>query len=786
MSYTESKKKALEYCFSGMNDRQRDAVFATEGAVLIIAGAGSGKTTVLVNRIANLMRFGKAYHDLKEKELSLEDMNFLRDYPSMPKSEKNISRLSELIAVQPINPWNILAITFTNKAASELKQRLNAMLGEQAMKINASTFHSACVKILRREIEHLGYNSGFTIYDEDDIKRLIKDAMKKLNINERDFNPKAFRNIISKCKDKMISPADYAPYAEESGEVVKQHAAAIYSEYQAELKKVNAVDFDDLIFLTVKLLEDFPDVREHYHNLYKYIMIDEYQDTNIAQYRLVSLLAGNSGNLCVVGDDDQSIYRFRGATIENILNFEKQYSGCKVVRLEQNYRSTENILNAANAVIANNQNRKEKALWSELGDGEKVHCRKFENENEESKFVAETIIKGTEEGKKYSDYALLYRSNAQSRSFETALVRSGIPYKIVGGVRFYERKEVKDIMSYLALINNPYDLVRFRRIINEPKRGIGDTTVEEIIRISGALGITPIEVCREASSYETIAKKAQVLRAAANIFDELDELSETLPVHELIDAVAEKSGYVAAMNALGDEGKTRMENINELKSNACAMLDDNPEAELADFLEQSALVSDIDNFDSESDRVSLMTMHSAKGLEFDTVFLVGAEDNIFPSYRSLGDPVEMEEERRLAYVAITRAKRNLYVTHTSYRMIYGQTMRNRLSTFIREIPEKYIEKSGEEKRIERHAYSKPVKRNYLAEQDAKRSAEKKASSQAPVKDVFKTGERVKHNVFGTGSVKDVKSMGNDTMLTISFDNGQEKKVMLNFAKIEKI
>ncbi len=782
LDYNTLKRNALTSFFSRTNEMQRKAVFQVKGAVLIIAGAGSGKTTVLCNRIANMMRFGNAYLDNEVRDITPEEEQFLEAFPSMEKTPENAERLAQIVAVDPVEPWNILAITFTNKAAGELKQRLIDMIGEGAEKINASTFHSACVKILRREIENLGYQRSFTIYDEDDSKRVIKDVMKRLDMDEKVFNPKVFKNMISRCKDKMMSPEEYAPIAQASGELLEKRCAEVYTQYQAALRAASAVDFDDIIYLTVKLFEDFPDVLSHYRHLYKYIMVDEYQDTNVAQYRLISLLAGDNGNLCVVGDDDQSIYRFRGATIENILNFEKQYPGSVVIRLEQNYRSTENILNAANAVIKNNTQRKEKALWSDLGAGEKIKCCNFDSEIAEARFVADTILDGVKNGKHYTDYALLYRSNSQSRSFENTLARSGVPYTIVGGLRFYDRKEIKDIMSYLAVLNNPYDTVRFRRIINEPKRGIGDATVEEIIRIADGLHMSPIEVCREASQFETLSRKSAALKAAANLFDELDELADTLRLDELIDAVAEKSGYIKAMQALGEEGAGRIENITELKSNAMTLLEENPETTLPDFLEQVALVSDLDSYDDNLDRVSLMTMHSAKGLEFDTVFMVGAEDNIFPSYRSMNDPSEMEEERRLAYVAITRAKRMLYITHTSYRVLYGQTMRNKLSTFVREIPENLIEKTGE--RVQRPAseWKKPVKPNYLAQEAAMATARP-----TPVVSgiVFAAGDRVKHNVFGQGTVAEAKRMGNDTMLTINFDNGQTKKVMANFARIEK-
>ena len=605
MDYTTLKRNALTSFFSRTNEMQRRAVFRVKGAVLIIAGAGSGKTTVLCNRIANMMRFGNAYLDETVRGLTPEQEQFLQDFPTLEKTPENAERLAEIVAVEPVQPWNILAITFTNKAAGELRQRLIDMIGEDAEKINASTFHSACVKILRREIENLGYQRSFTIYDDDDSKRIIKDAMKKLNLDEKVFNPKVFKNMISRCKDKMISPEEYAPMANASGELMEKRCAEVYTEYQSALRSASAVDFDDIIYLTVKLFEDFPDVLSHYQHLYKYIMVDEYQDTNVAQYRLISLLAGNNGNLCVVGDDDQSIYRFRGATIENILSFEKQYPGCEVIKLEQNYRSTENILNAANAVIRNNKQRKDKQLWSALGDGDKIKCCNFESEIAEARFVADTILDGVKEGKHYTDYALLYRSNSQSRSFENTLARSGIPYTIVGGLRFYDRKEIRDIMAYLAVINNPYDSVRFRRIINEPKRGIGDATVEEIIRISDGLHISPVEVCREASQFESLSRKSAALKAAANLFDELDELADSLRLDELIDAVAEKSGYIKSMQALGEEGSTRIENINELKSNALTMIQENEDTTLPDFLGQVALVS----FKLDPYQLTLLPMH---------------------------------------------------------------------------------------------------------------------------------------------------------------------------------
>ena len=783
MNYTELKKQALESYFSKANDMQKTAIFRIKGPQLIIAGAGSGKTSVLVNRIANMTRFGNAYHDEEVRRLSAEKRRFLEEFPTMEKTPENAKKLAEIIAVEPIAPWNILAITFTNKAAGELRERLKQMLGEDAGRVNASTFHSACVRILRREIEKLGYHSGFTIYDDDDSKRLIKNILKELNVDEKTFPPKSVKNRISSLKDRLVSAEDYAKDYLDGNDFLEKLTAKIYLSYQKALVSANAVDFDDIIFLTVKLFQEFPDVLEHYRNLYKYIMVDEYQDTNVAQYKFVSLLAGENGNLCVVGDDDQSIYSFRGATIENILNFEKQYKGCAVVRLEQNYRSTETILNAANAVISHNARRKKKKLWSELGEGNKIHIVKFPSEQSEAKGIADIINEEAAKGAKYSDFALLYRTNALSRSVETALSRQKIPYKMVGGLRFYDRKEIKDILSYLALLNNPYDAVRFRRVINEPKRGIGDATVEEIIRVSEGLGIDPIEVCRNAAQYETLSRKANPLKAAANLFDELDELADALPLDELIDAVAEKTGYSAMLKTQGDEGMTRLENIAELKSNAVQLMLDDPNATLPDFLEQTALVSDIDGYDGESDRVSLMTMHSAKGLEFPVVFIVAAEDNVFPSMMTLSDPGEMEEERRLAYVAITRAKKELYITHTAYRMLYGRTSANKLSTFVREIPGIFVEEKEEGAAFMRaSSIQKPLPHSFLKEQSEKLKNPMAQGSS----DNFEVGDRVRHVKFKDGVVIKIQQMGNDAMITVNFDDFGVKAVMRNFAKMEKL
>lgn len=780
-------RNALKAYFSGLNDKQQEAVFKVNGSVLIIAGAGSGKTTVICNRVANMIMFGDGFNNPPKIDVSAADEEFLRQFAANPvKNEENAARLTSLLANNPIKPWNILVITFTNKAAGELKDRLASMLGGQGGDVNASTFHSACVRILRSEIDKLGYSSSFTIYDSDDSQRVIKDIMKSQNISDKAFAPRAIQTEISRAKDRLCYPAEFLNEAETISDFFKKTVASVYQEYQSRLKAANALDFDDIIALTVQIFEQFPESLEKYQRKYTHIMVDEYQDTNHAQYRLVSLLAAARGNLCVVGDDDQSIYKFRGATIENILGFEKEFKDAAVIRLEQNYRSTGNILSAANAVISNNSNRKDKNLWSAFGDGEKISINRFYDEKQESYFVADTIHKAHKDGKPYSDFALLYRTNAQSRSFELAMSRGGIPYKIVGGVRFYERKEIRDILAYLSVINNPNDIVRLKRIINEPKRGIGDTTTLEIERIALGLSIPAVEVMLMAEEYPSLSRKTNVLQSLGMVFKELMEEAEELPLDALIDSVLEKTGYRDAMLALRDEGAARLENIEELKSNVISYMQEHEDFTLSDFLEEVALISDIDGFDGESDRVSMMTMHSAKGLEFDTVFVVGAEENLFPSFRSIqnGDD-EIEEERRLAYVAITRAKKQLYITSVSQRLIFGQTQRNRLSRFVKEIPEEYATTVDNTKRAaEAKAFKKPEKKpGYL---QSGGNITRIPPAQPVVKKHFAVGDTVSHSAFGEGTVMEATPMGNDTMLDIDFKFSGRKKVMANFAKIEKI
>ena len=784
--YFKLKQNALKKHFGKMNEQQQLAVFTVKGPVLILAGAGSGKTTVLVNRIANMIHFGNTYSnsDYCPSDTSQADLDFLSAYAK--GEETDIDKLISIISDNSqIKAWNILAITFTNKAAGELRERLEKMLGEDGKDIAAATFHSACVRILRREIEKLGYSSSFTIYDSDDSQRIIKTCLSELNIAEKQFPPKSILSIISGAKDQLITPQDFEQEA--GGDYRKQVVAKVYAAYQAKLFAANAVDFDDIIRLTVELFQNFPDVLEHYQNRYKFIMVDEYQDTNQAQYRLVSMLADKHHNLCVVGDDDQSIYKFRGATIENILNFEDQFPNCKTIRLEQNYRSTQNILSAANSVIKNNKERKAKKLWTASGDGEKVTVFKATDEQAESKFVADTILNDIKDGMKYSDHAILYRMNAQSNSLERVFVQSGIPYKVIGGLRFYDRKEIKDIIAYLSVINNNADLLRLKRIINEPKRGIGDATVSILEEITTDLKLTPIEVMRDAASYPPLSKKSAPLVSMAKLFEKLSDVATVKPLDELLDLLLEKTGYLDYMKSLGDEGLTRIENINELKSTMLAYQKQAEEPSLSGFLEEISLYTDVDKLEENSDTVIMMTMHSAKGLEFPQVFVVGMEEGIFPGARSMESEADMEEERRLAYVAITRAKDKLYITNASQRMLFGQTNRNIPSRFIKEIDVDLLDKIDSTTKTTKSSGAAPTKaynaytlQNQLAHKKAETSAQTKSNVE------FAVGDRVSHNIFGEGTVLSIKKMSNDAMLEVAFDKVGTKKLMANFAKIIKL
>ncbi|SFX57328.1 ATP-dependent helicase [Ruminococcus sp. XPD3002] len=782
-NYIKAKRKALERYFSRMNDRQKEAVFTVNGPLLVLAGAGSGKTTVIVNRIANMINFGNAYFD-ESRQGTDEDTAFLNDYAEGKTDD--FDTLRDAVAVSPIKPWNILAITFTNKAAAELKERLSAMLGEEALNIHASTFHSACVRILRSEITALGYRSDFTIYDSDDSQRMIKNCMADIDVSEKQFAPKAVLSEISFAKDKMITPEEMKEDA--GADYRKKTIAKLYKQYMERMRAANALDFDDILCKTVELFEQFPEVLEKYRNRYKYIMVDEYQDTNHVQFRLVSLLSSEHMNICVVGDDDQSIYKFRGANIENILGFESQFEGAKVIRLEQNYRSTQTVLDAANSVISNNLGRKEKTLWTAGEKGEKVYWYKAVDETDEAAFIADTIKENYKKGGKYADNAVLYRMNAQSNTVERALVRSGIPYRVYGGMRFYDRKEIKDVTSYLSFINNHNDMLRFRRIINEPKRGIGDSTIALIDDISRDLKISPYEVICSCEDYAPLSKKVSALKKAGEMFRELTEAAETLPLDELLDEVLDKTGYLDYLKTL-ENAETKIENVEELRTSMVQYMQQAEEPSLGGFLEEVALYTEADRDDGSDDKVTLLTVHSAKGLEFGNVFITGLEEGIFPSSRSLDSEEDMEEERRLAYVAITRAKKQLYITSASRRMLFGQTQRNVTSRFVKEIGKELIFKNDhaaemKSRLAENDNSVTEVQSMSLQQQLARNKMMSGRNTQTAVE--FTAGEKVQHNIFGDGTVISVTKMSNDSMLEIAFEKVGTKKLMANYAKLRKI
>ncbi len=784
--YDSLKNKALEKYFSRMNSEQLKAVFKINGPMLILAGAGSGKTTVLVNRIANMIFFGNAYNSSEGYgSCSDEDLKFLQDYADGKVTDA--SRLADIVAYDCVKPWSILAITFTNKAANELKERIANMLGESGSGITAATFHSVCVRILRRECERIGFSSSFTIYDTDDAQRVIKSVLSSLDISDKMFPPKSVLSEISRQKNMMIGPEEYASQAQNDYRTLQ--IARVYKNYQQRLKAANAMDYDDILCHTVSLFENNPDVLDHYQNLYKYIMVDEYQDTNKVQFRLVSLLSSKFNNICVVGDDDQSIYKFRGATIENILSFEKQFE-CNietdVIRLEQNYRSTQNILTCANELIKNNNGRKGKNLWTDSGDGEKVTVYKFASEKSEAKFISDTVLEDVKNGGSFGGHAVLYRMNAQSNAIEQAFVRSGVPYRIFGGLKFYDRKEIKDIIAYLSVINNHSDMLRLRRIINEPKRGIGDATVSTLEQITSDLGETPLEIMLKSADMVPLAKRSKALTALAEMFYRLTDLAEELPLAELLDELLDLSGYGRYLKEQGDEGIFRLENINELKSTMANYEENAEEPTLSGFLEEISLYTDIDNFDDNGEYVAMMTMHSAKGLEFPSVFVVGMEENIFPSARSLESEADIEEERRLAYVAITRAKEKLYLTHSAERMLFGRTDRNRISRFIKELPKENIEKKEEDglSSVVSEGNSKVQVSHSMSLQ--KQLAQKRHEKNSQPLQDFKAGDTVKHNIFGQGMVLSATPMANDTLLEIAFETKGTKKIMANFAKIKKV
>ena len=739
--------------YDTLNKPQKEAVYYTDGPLLILAGAGSGKTRVLTHRIAYL----------------IEELG--------------------------VNPWNILAITFTNKAAGEMRQRVDSLVGFGSESIWVSTFHSMCVRILRRYIDRLGYDNRFTIYDTDDQKTLMKAVCKKVDIDTKQFKERMLLSVISSAKNEMILPEEFELNA--GGDFVQLKIAKVYREYEAQLKANNALDFDDLLVKTVQLLQTQPDVRENYQERFRYIMVDEYQDTNTVQFKLVSLLAGKYRNLCVVGDDDQSIYKFRGANIRNILDFEKEYPDAKVIKLEQNYRSTENILNAANSVISNNKGRKEKTLWTDNGEGEKICLKQFDTAYDEAEYIAEDIRREVREGASYNDSAILYRTNAQSRLFEEKFVAMSIPYKIVGGVNFYARREIKDVLAYLKTVDNGQDDLAVRRIINVPKRGIGLTTINRIQEAADARGISFYEALLAPELIPGAARSASKLDSFAALIEYFKGQAEKESLTDLLNEILDMTGYIQSLE--GDDPadlESRAENIDELLNKAAAYEEDCEDRDekptLSGFLEEVALVADIDSLDENQDYVVLMTLHSAKGLEFPHVYLAGMEDGLFPSYMTItgDDPEELEEERRLCYVGITRAEQKLTMTAARMRMVRGETRYNKLSRFVKEIPQELLD-MGSGSRLQAGASG-----GYAAEKPYVSKASRqpfhtltKGSQLTAQKGgtlSYGVGDRVRHVKFGEGTVLDIREGGRDYEVTVEFDTAGVRKMFAMFARLEKI
>lgn len=772
------RDKIIEKEFSRMNSMQFEAVVSVNGPLLILAGAGSGKTTVLVNRIANIMKYGNAYKSTYVNDFYVNENTLARLEDYYNGNTAVYDEIKNILAVDTPNPWEILAFTFTNKAANEFKERLSLRLGEGANDIWAGTFHSICLRILRRNAERLGFSKHFTIYDTDDSKRVMKESLRLLNIDEKLMPVKSVLSEVSRSKDMLISTDEFKKLT--NGDFRKEKIALCYEKYQKLLKNADAMDFDDIIFFTVKLLSENEDVREYYQSKFKYVLVDEYQDTNHAQFVLTKLLSEGYSNLCVVGDDDQSIYKFRGATIENILSFEKNFKNAKVIRLEENYRSSQNILDSANAVIQNNKQRKGKSLWTSKGAGEKLVLNTLDDEYGEGKFIADEIMKLMDSYKSFSSFAVLYRMNSMSNSIERALVRSGIPYRIIGGHKFYDRMEVKDALAYLSVIANHDDNVRLERIVNVPKRGIGATTIGYAKEIADALGISLFEVFKSSDEYEKLKRSSDKLIKFTNMIESFQELLERESPSSVFLSLLDETGYKASLALDKATEEERLQNLDELNSNLVRFKEENPDSTLSDFLEDVALMTDIDNYNADSDTVVLMTLHSSKGLEFPVVFIPGMEEGVFPGMQSMYDDSEIEEERRLAYVGITRAKEKLYLLNTRSRMIFGSTRYNQPSRFLGEIPEEccdvIVKKRPPIKQFTgSQAPHKQVERGFSVGNVPKKST-----------DSFLVGERVKHRVFGEGMIVAIKPMGNDALMEIAFDKVGTKKIMMNMGVVKKL
>lgn len=771
------RRKIIKKEFNRMNEMQLRAVLSVNEPLLILAGAGSGKTTVLVNRIAYLIKYGNAFES--DEVYGYTDENTVSNLRKYLDGDTSVYEdIKRFLSVDAPKPWEILAFTFTNKAANELKDRLNLMLGESGNDVWAGTFHSVCVRILRRNAERLGYTKHFTIYDSDDSKRVMKEVQRLLGIDDKFLSHKTILSKISNAKDMLIEPTEYLSLG--GGNYGEKQIGECYEKYQKLLKNADAMDFDDIIVNTIKLLQDNPDVREYYQNKFKYVLVDEYQDTNHAQFVLTKLLSEGYNNICVVGDDDQSIYKFRGATIENILSFEKNFKNARVIRLEQNYRSTQNILDGANAVISHNEQRKGKELWTNNGEGEKILLNTLDDEYGEGKFICDAIMNYVQKGMKFSDFAVLYRMNAMSNTIERALVRSGIPYRIIGGHKFYDRMEIKDSVAYLSVIANPNDSVHLERIINVPKRGIGATTIAYAKEIADGLGLSLFEVIKHADEYEKLSRSASKLREFTDMIESFNELSLRESPSAVFMSMLSETGYKLSLEQDKEKLEDRLQNLDELNSNLIKFREENPDGSLSDFLEEVALLTDIDNYNNESETVVLMTLHSSKGLEFPVVFISGMEEGIFPGMQSMYNPDEIEEERRLAYVGITRAKQVLYLLNTKARMLYGSTKYNVPSRFIGELPEeccKSLVKPVKRNinRFEQKAPPKTVSRGFSMRENTPKNAQ-----------TFSVGDAVSHRVFGTGMVISLKPMGNDVLMEIAFDKVGTKKIMANMGAVKKI
>ena len=789
--FLKAKRTLFDKYYSFLNEKQREAVYTVKGPVLILAGAGSGKTTVLTNRIAHILRFGNAYYSTETPEyFSEDDFNTLECALKLPHNELG-EFLEKCFSEGRGRAENVLAVTFTNKAAKEIISRLvriikDPQLAEEAKPIWAGTFHSICMRILHRHSEMIGYGPIIGICDTDDAKKLISKCMKDLNVDEKRLSIKVVMNEISRAKDRLKDPEEYA--ADVGNDAKYKDIARVYELYQKRLKDSNLFDFDDIIMQTVKLFLEKKKLLEYYQNIFHYISVDEYQDTNYAQFKLISLLAEGHKNVMVVGDDDQSIYKFRGATIENILNFDAKYLDATVIKLEQNYRSTSNILNAANCVISNNPHKHQKELWCQNEEGDKILVKETYTQNDESRFIIDKIIElRNDRNLEYKDFAILYRMNAQSMNLETMFAKSGIPYRMLGALRFYDRKEVKDMIAYLSIINNPSDNVRLRRIVNEPKRKIGDASFDTASKIAEELGVPTLEILEKATDYLAIPKiAANAMVAFAKTINSLREDAEFIPLSGLVREVMKRTGYEASIVALGQAEAERLENLDAL----CVAIKEYEERDedpsLSGFLEEVTLVSDVDRYDENADAVTLMTIHSAKGLEFPVVFLPGMEEGVFPGQQSMAMPSEIEEERRLAYVAITRAKKTLIITHARERMLYGMTQRNPLSRFVREIDEEYLD-IKKERQLSYSGFettSRPKPQNIMGLFTANNQATKKPERK--LEEVYSVGDRIKHMTFGEGTVLNVTPMSSDFMYEIAFDNVGTKKLLATYvAKLMK-